>query len=91
MKTEKKSLDDNQVWVLVELPPGRKAVGSKWVYKWKTGADSSVGRHKAPLVAQGYKQKYGTDYDILSCSKTTRISPSDAGAVCVAWAETTSG
>ena len=38
-------------------------VGSKWVYRVKTGADGSVERYKARLVAQGYTQKFGTGYD----------------------------
>ena len=67
MKTEMKSLKDNNVWDLVELPSGRKKVGSKWVYKLKTGADGKVERYKARLVAQGYTQKYGTDYDETFC------------------------
>jgi len=67
MKTEIKSLKDNQVWDLVELPPGRKTVGSKWVYKQKVGEDGSVERYKARLVAQGYTQRYGTDYDETFC------------------------
>ena len=41
----------------------RKAVGSKWVFKTKRGADGTVERHKARLVAQGYSQQYGQDYD----------------------------
>ena len=36
-----KSLEDNEIWELVQLPKGRKAVGSKWVYKMKTDADRS--------------------------------------------------
>ena len=63
METEMKSLKENDVWELVELPKGKKKVGSKWVYKVKTGADGSVERYKARLVAQGYTQKFGTDYD----------------------------
>ena len=39
METEMKSLYDNDVWELVELPEGNKPVGSKWVYKAKKGAD----------------------------------------------------
>ena len=39
MKEEMKSLVENHVWDLVELPTGRKAVGSKWVFKEKLGCD----------------------------------------------------
>ena len=67
MEKEMKSLNDNEVWELVELPEGRKAVGSKWVYKVKTDANGSIERYKARLVAQGFSQKYGTDYDETFC------------------------
>ena len=62
-----KSLYDNDAWELVELPEGKKPVTSKWVYKAKKGADGSVERYKARLVAQGYTQKFGTDYDETFC------------------------
>ncbi len=67
MEAEMRSLDENQVWDLVDLPPDRKTVGSKWVFKVKTQADGSVARYKARLVAQGYTQRYGTDYDETFC------------------------
>ena len=60
------------MWDLVKLPPGRKMVGSKWVFKKKTGADGKVERYKARLVAQGFTQKYGMDYDETFCQ--TRVS-----------------
>ena len=63
VKAEIDSLHDNSVWDLVQLPEGRKPVGSKWVFKVKTNADGSVERCKARLVAQGYSQKEGLDYD----------------------------
>ena len=63
MKAEIDSLHDNSVWELVQLPEGRKPVGSKWVFKVKTNADGSIERCKAHLVAQGYSQKEGLDYD----------------------------
>jgi len=78
MRAEIDSLHNNGVWDLVPLPEGRKAVGSKWVYKVKRDADGSVERFKARLVAQGYSQREGLDYDetvevvSLSCS-TTRV------------------
>ena len=63
MRTEIDSLHDNSVWKLVQLPEGQKPVGSKWVFKVKTNADGSIKRCKARLVAQGYSQKEGLDYD----------------------------
>ena len=67
METEIQSLKENDAWELVKLPKGRKVVGSKWVYKVKTGADGLVERYKARLVARGFTQKYGTDYDETFC------------------------
>ena len=63
MEKEMESLHTNEVWDLVELPKDRKAVGSKWVYKTKRSANGTIERHKARLVAQGFSQKYGQDYD----------------------------
>ena len=63
MKAEIDSLHQHNVWDLVELPEGRKPVGSKWVFKVKTNADGSTERFKARLVAQGYTQREGLDYD----------------------------
>ena len=57
-----KSMKSNHAWDLVHLPPGRKAIGNKWVLhiKWKT--DGSIERYKARLVAQGFTQIEGLDY-----------------------------
>ena len=63
MQTEIDSLYDSGVWDLIPLPEGRKAVGSKWVYKVKRNADGSVERCKVRIVAQGYSQREGLDYD----------------------------
>ena len=63
MDKEMDSLHMNDVWDLVKLPKDRKAVGSKWVFKLKVGPDGQVERHKARLVAQGFAQKQGLDYD----------------------------
>ena len=57
------SLHENDVWDLVELPKGQKIVGSKWVFKLKRNEDGSVQRCKARLVAQGYSQEKGLNYD----------------------------
>ena len=63
MKTEMESLKINDVWELVELPEDRKVFGSKWVFRIKTDADGKVETHKARLVAQGFSQTFGDDYD----------------------------
>ena len=47
MSKEMKSLKDNKDWELMALPPGKKAVGSKWVYKVKTGSEGNVEHYKA--------------------------------------------
>ncbi|KAL8153044.1 hypothetical protein V2J09_010804 [Rumex salicifolius] len=62
MKEELKSMSDNNVWDLVELPKGVKIVGSKWVYKTKRDSKGNVERYKARLVAKGFTQKDGIDY-----------------------------
>ncbi|KAG5672409.1 hypothetical protein PVAND_002540 [Polypedilum vanderplanki] len=63
MDQEIKSLCDNDAWCLVDLPVGRKAVGSKWVFKKKEDQEGNIIEYKARLVAQGYSQNYGEDYD----------------------------
>ncbi|GKB05604.1 retrovirus-related pol polyprotein from transposon TNT 1-94 [Tanacetum coccineum] len=52
-----------KVWTLVDLPYGKNAIGTKWVYKNKKDERGIVVRKKARLVAQGYKQEEGIDYD----------------------------
>ena len=60
---EYQSLMENKTWELVELPTNRKTIGSKWVFKVKYGKHGEVDRFKGRLVAKGYSQKYGVDYD----------------------------
>ncbi|GJZ65899.1 putative ribonuclease H-like domain-containing protein, partial [Tanacetum coccineum] len=52
-----------KVWILVDLPYGKKAIGTKWVYRNKKDERGVVVRNKARLVAQGYRQEEGIDYD----------------------------
>nr|GEX73716.1 retrotransposon protein, putative, Ty1-copia subclass [Tanacetum cinerariifolium] len=54
---------NNMVWVLVDLPPNCKTVGSKCIFKKKTDMDGIVHTYKARLVAKGYTQLYGVDYE----------------------------
>ncbi|KAM1401398.1 hypothetical protein ACFX1X_028606 [Malus domestica] len=62
MADELSALEENKTWSLVQLPPGKKAVGSRWIYKIKFKADGSIERHKARLVARGFTQTFGVDY-----------------------------
>ncbi|GJV01866.1 ribonuclease H-like domain-containing protein [Tanacetum coccineum] len=52
-----------KVWILVDLPSGRKAIGTKWVFKNKRDERIIVVKNKARLVAQGFRQEEGIDYD----------------------------
>ena len=60
---EYQSLIDNETWEVAKLPKGKNLVGSKWVFKVKENADGSIDRYKARLVAQGFSQKFGVDYE----------------------------
>nr|GEX22364.1 retrotransposon protein, putative, Ty1-copia subclass [Tanacetum cinerariifolium] len=63
MNLEMQSIKDNEVWVLVELPPHDKTVGSKWLFKKKTDMDGNVHTYKARLVGKGYTQTPRIDYE----------------------------
>ncbi|GJW50147.1 putative ribonuclease H-like domain-containing protein, partial [Tanacetum coccineum] len=52
-----------KVWTLVDLPKGKRAIGTKWVYRNKKDERGIIVRNKARLVAQGYTQEEGIDYD----------------------------
>jgi hypothetical protein len=57
------ALDANAIWELVVLPKDKKAIKCKWVYKIKHNVDGFVNRYKERLVAKGYAQTYGIDYE----------------------------
>ena len=52
----------NHTWVLVDLPPGCKALGCKWILKKKYKSDGTIDKYKARLVVQGFRQKAGYDF-----------------------------
>ena len=54
MEEEFNSLQKSNTWELVDLPPGRKLVQYKWVYKTKLAADGSPMKYKEKLVAKVY-------------------------------------
>jgi transposase InsO family protein len=63
MDEEMRSLQQNGTWSLVDLPPDRRALRGKWVYKLKRGPQGEIIRHKARWVVKGYEQEHGIDYD----------------------------
>ncbi|KAL8112473.1 hypothetical protein AgCh_019977 [Apium graveolens] len=65
MKDEIDAVEKNHTWKLTELPAGKKAIGLKWVYKVKKDANGQVVKHKACIIAKGYIQQQGRDFDEL--------------------------
>lgn len=57
------ALMSTDTWTLTELPPGRKSIKCRWVYKTKYDANGNVDRHKVRLVVKGFSQRKGVDYD----------------------------
>lgn len=63
MTEEISSIEQNETWKLVKLPPGRKPIGVKWVLTVKRDAQGNITKYKARLVAKGYSQQFGFDFD----------------------------
>lgn len=63
MEEELQGIERNNTWELVNLPYGARAVGSRWVYKVKKDHEGNVTSLKARLVAQGFSQRFGVDYN----------------------------
>nr|GFD41814.1 copia protein [Tanacetum cinerariifolium] len=52
-----------KVWVLVDLPNEKRAIGTKWVFRNKNDEIGIIVRNKARLVTQGHTQEEGIDYE----------------------------
>jgi hypothetical protein len=63
MAEEIAALERTGTWDLVPLPSHARPITCKWVYKIKTHSDGSLERYKARLIARGFQQEYGRDYD----------------------------
>ncbi|PIK33519.1 hypothetical protein BSL78_29666 [Apostichopus japonicus] len=62
VRDEKGAMERNHTWDIQELPKGKKAVSSKWVFTIKYKSNGDIERYKARLVARGFTQTYGEDY-----------------------------
>jgi hypothetical protein len=63
MDVEYSALIKNGTWRLVPPRKGINIIDCKWVYKVKLKVDGTLDKHKAHLVAKGYKQRFGIDYE----------------------------
>jgi hypothetical protein len=63
MQDEYDALLRNGTWTLVPLSKEKNLIDCKWMFKTKRKADGEVARYKACLVAKGFKQRYGIDYE----------------------------
>ena len=73
MKSEIYFILQNYAWELVDLPPGCKPLGYKWIFKRKMKVDGTIEKYKARLVIKVYKQREGL-YDFDTYSPVTRIT-----------------
>ena len=71
MKSEIESMYENKVWTLVDLPDDQQAIENKWIFKKKIDTNGNVTVYNARLVAKGFRQVQGVDYD-------ETLSPVDA-------------
>lgn len=63
MEQELEAIEKNETWQLTELPPGKKVIGLKWVFKLKKDTKGQIIKYKARVVAKGYVQRQGVDFE----------------------------
>ena len=63
MTEEYESIMQNDVWEIVSRPEGKSIVTSKWIFKIKHSTDRSIEKYKARIMARGFSQREGVDYD----------------------------
>lgn len=73
MEDKFQSLQKNHTWTLSDLPAGKRPISCKWVYKVKYKADGTLDKYKVHLVARGFSQKEGIDYEEIF-APTTKMS-----------------
>ncbi|KAK1698768.1 hypothetical protein QYE76_015465 [Lolium multiflorum] len=74
MAEEIAALERTGTWDIVTPPSSVRPITCKWVYKVKTRSDGSLQRYKARLVARGFQQEHGRDYDETFAPLTPKLS-----------------
>ena len=87
MIEEYQSIMKNDVWYVVPRPEGKSVVTSKWIYKIKHAADSSIEKYKQRFVSRGLSYKEGIDYEetFAPVARCTSIRSVLALAVVMKW------
>jgi hypothetical protein len=63
MQSEMDAVEKNHTWELADLPRGHSAITLKWVFKLKRDEAGAIVKHKAHLVARGFMQREGINFD----------------------------
>ena len=63
MLEEMKVIEENEIWELIDPPPGCRPISLKWVYKVKRYEHGAIVKHKACLVGRGFIQREGIDFE----------------------------
>ena len=72
-----KAIKKNETWQLIDPPPGCRQIGLKWVYKVKQDERGAIAKHKARLIARGFVQREGIDFEKVfapvACMESVRL------------------
>ena len=63
MNEEMHALCKNETWDLVHHSPHNKKIACRWIYQVKYNVDNFVNRYKSRLIAKGYAERHGVDYE----------------------------
>jgi len=76
MDDEIRCIENNQTWKLVDVPEDKDVISVKWIYKTKQNAEGNVHKHKVNLVARGFTQQHGIDFNetfsLAACMEIVR-------------------